>query len=158
MDELAPVSRNNVNRYFQFDTLYRYRYHLTELYVREAGILRSLSGAGTEPGDHGVWSSIKLIVRFGCQWERICTPVVFSVWSTGDSTSEGSLNRVFSENSLGVLWSVRTGIGLGLGFVQRAIICDASYSVLNCWIDVQFSISAAANGPVLAWKHSRQTS
>ena len=33
--------------------------------------IHSSIGCGTEPWTHGVWSSIRLIVRFGCQYEII---------------------------------------------------------------------------------------
>ena len=33
----------------------------------EGVYLQSLSGAGMAPGDQGVWSSSRLMVRLGCQ-------------------------------------------------------------------------------------------
>ena len=40
--------------------------------------LHSSIGCGTEPCTQGVWSSIRLIVRFGCQYEMISTGILLS--------------------------------------------------------------------------------
>lgn len=71
------------NTIFFYQTLhyiYRYEDLKWNIVICRTEDLHSSSGCGTWLFIQGEWSSIKLIVRLGCQWFRISYELLLAVW------------------------------------------------------------------------------